>query len=241
MIKGRTLYSAFLVIDLRMRHSSHNLYPNKSVQKFTETEILSGATLSSNAIYGSRLFSHFEAARVYTRSIFGQPQTKISDDLLAANKDQIDRRALQKLLKSRGSSTFQKNDLILAQKMYYFKNGKFRSWHKAFVRQTGNHSVVLPSSRDHSEQPISAAYEDLKLVSSSSFLRELDETGFIFPCLLHFLTTLIILSCKRPICPKWTITTQKLVVMSIFSLLLMRTHLELLQTRMTLFLMSYTG
>ena len=83
---------------------------------------------------------------------------------------------------ARPPSLVSKEQLTRDRAVFYFKRDvKFGSWMKAFVRDTQEHLVLLSSKPDHSGLPIKAAYEDIRLIPSTSLLQELDEIGYIFP------------------------------------------------------------
>ena len=87
----------------------------------------------SNVLYGQKLVSPFEIAREYTPSITDFPQTPLDHKFVDAD-EQIAKRAINKLLRSRNnnvpiSKMFKKGEVL-----YYFeRQKKFGKWLLAYV------------------------------------------------------------------------------------------------------------
>lgn len=82
----------------------------------TSEEILSRATFLSSILYDNRSVSSFEMVFEYTPSITGLLQTKLTEELVVSDQEQIDNPALSSMSRASspqcyGLSDFSKNDL----------------------------------------------------------------------------------------------------------------------------------
>ena len=133
--------------------------------------MVSRAVYLSNILYGSKTLSSFEMACGYTPSVVGLPQAKLSAEIITEHNEQVARRALRLLDKSRSPQVLHPEELLRDDPVYYFKRGpKFGSWETAYVRKPQPHFVVLSRRQDHIGKPIGAAYEDVRQAPSSSLL-----------------------------------------------------------------------
>ena len=136
----------------------------------------------SNILYGSKTLSSFEVARGYTPPLVGLPQAKLSADLITVHNEQVARRALRLLDKSRSLQVLHPEELLRDDPVYYFKRGpKFGSWETAYARKPQPHFAVLSRRQDHIGKPIRAAHKDVRPAPSSSLLAELDVIDSVFP------------------------------------------------------------
>lgn len=61
----------------------------------------------------------------------------------------------------------------------FWKDPKFGTWNQAAVKGIRDHFLVLCVGETRREKPITAAYEDVRKVPTSTLLQELDRDEFI--------------------------------------------------------------
>jgi hypothetical protein len=128
------------------------------------SEILAHALFLRNVLYGSRTLSSFEQARRYQPSVAGLPVGFVTPDLQIAHLEQVARRTLSLLLKSKNSNLLDQSVLLRGTAIcFYTKIGKKTSWAPGFV------SEALPENVGVRRQPgsrgaiLKIAYEDIRL------------------------------------------------------------------------------
>lgn len=138
--------------------------------------ILSKAVFVSNIMYGQKLVSPFELARGFTPSIACFPKSPVDETLVKAHREQVARRAIHKLLRSKRNNAclptaFQKGD-----KIYFFeKQTKFGKWILGYVQSVEDSCLLISKNKYGSGKKLTVAYEDVRLYPSSVLLQELDD------------------------------------------------------------------
>ena len=138
--------------------------------------ILSKAVFVSNIMYGQKLASPFELARGFTPSIACFPKSPADETLVIAHREQVARRAIHKLLRSKRNnaclpSAFQKGD-----KVYFFeKQTKFGKWILGYVQSIEDNCLLISKNKYGSGKKLKVAYEDVRIYPSSVLLQELDD------------------------------------------------------------------
>lgn len=145
--------------------------------------IIARATYLSNVLFASKTLSSFELSRGYCPQMQGLQNNIVTTELRAAHDEQVARRAIYKLIKSKAPQTLSSPDITRNDKVYFHKrNQQGRgSWFSAFVRKPEDHYVVLSTSLAHAGKDIKAAYEHVRLAPTNTLLQELDSIEFLFP------------------------------------------------------------
>jgi hypothetical protein len=139
------------------------------------SEILSHAVFLRNVLYGSRSLSSFEQARGYQPSIAGLPVGFVTPDLHKAHLEQVARRTLSLLLKSKNSHILSQSVLLPGTAIYFHtKIGKYTGWTPGFVSQAVPEYVGVRRQPGTRGAILKIAYEDIRLAPHSSLLQELD-------------------------------------------------------------------
>lgn len=99
---------------------------------YTYHDILSKAVLLTNVLHGHDNFIAFELAHGFLPALIGLPQIHVNEGIQNANHEQLIRRALTKLLKSRVPQTVSSIILKKGQPIYFFekksKRGTWKYW-----------------------------------------------------------------------------------------------------------------
>ena len=139
-------------------------------------EILSCATFLKNVLYGGKEASSFELARGFTPSLCGLRQSPLSKQALRSHQEQVARRALEKLISSHPVHPLKTSVLPRGTSVYFYeKSAKSASWVRGFVLHAKPLVVRVCTRADLSGRSYQVAYEDVRLVPSSSLLFELDK------------------------------------------------------------------
>lgn len=147
-----------------------------------KAEVLSRATYLSNVMYGGKTMSSFEIAKGYTPRLNNLPQRHVPEEIVQAHAEQVARRSLKKLDKSKTPHVVARAKLKKGDEVYYFKRGDKRGkWERGYVRAVEPHVLSVSSRKNHKGQPVRAAYEDIRMIPRNPLLRELDEVGYLFP------------------------------------------------------------
>jgi len=145
----------------------------------SDYEVLSHATFLKNVLYGSKKLSSFEMAKGYTPAICGLSQSQFSSELLRAHQEQVARRALHEFIHSRITATVSSDLLPPRTPVYFFfKENKVGTWRSGYVLQAEGHIVNVCTDRELKNKPLQVAYEDVRVVPSSTLLQELDAFEF---------------------------------------------------------------
>jgi hypothetical protein len=163
------LMSRRLSLDVAQNFISYSRKP-------TFAEIISHATYLRNLLYGSRTLSSFEQARGYQPSVLGLPQFFINKDLIQAHEEQVSRRILTRILRSREPSLLSRSILAPGTPVYFYVRAtKTSSWQSGYVAEALPEYVAVRRQPQARGQTLKIAYEDLRLAPKSSLLQELDK------------------------------------------------------------------
>jgi hypothetical protein len=157
-----------LAIDIRQGETQIS-------RSVTFSEILAHAVFLRNVLYGSRTLSSFEQARGYQPSLAGLPVGFVTPDLQKAHLEQVARRTLSLLLRSKNSHLLDRSVLLPGTAIYFYtKLGKKTSWAPGFVSQALPEYVGVRRQPGNRGSILKIAYEDIRLAPRSSLLQELD-------------------------------------------------------------------
>ena len=87
-------------------------------------DVVSRAVYLSKTFYGNKTLSSIEMTQCHTLLIVSLPQSKLSADLITAYNEQVARRALSLLDKSRSPQVLQTERLSSDDPVYYFKRSQ---------------------------------------------------------------------------------------------------------------------
>jgi hypothetical protein len=139
------------------------------------SEILAHAVFLRNVLCGSRTLSCFEQARGYQPSLAGLPVVFVTTDIEKVQLEQVARRTLSLLLKSKNSHLLNRSVLLPGTSIYFYtKLGKKTSWEPGFVSQALPEYVGVRRKFGSRGAILKIAYEDIRLGPSSSLLQALD-------------------------------------------------------------------
>jgi hypothetical protein len=152
------------------------------VRRPSFTEIIAHATYLRKILYGSRLLSSFEQSRGYQPSIMGLTSCFITPELIQAHEEQIARRALVRLLRSKDSSLLDHSVLAPGTPVYFFtRTGKRTRWDTGFFAHALPEYVGIRRNPGSRGAVLKIAYEDLRLQPNSSLLQQLDALELVIP------------------------------------------------------------
>ncbi len=124
-----------------------------------------------NVLQRNSKLSSFELARGYHPSIAGLLQTAVSKEIFDAHKEKMARRAISRMLSSRTPVVVQSNVLSKRTPVYYYVKGtKKGTWCLGCVSEAKEHIVEVSKNSKGIGHKIIVAYEDIRLVPTSSLL-----------------------------------------------------------------------
>ncbi len=168
------------------RHNSLRLFVQRLVKDAERFKILHGipipfaailskATFLCNILRGNSKLSSFELARGYHPSVAGLPQSAILKEIFDAHKEQMARRAISRMLASRSPTVVKTNLLTKCTPVYYYIKGNRRGeWKLGYVSDAKEHIVEVSKNSKGTVHKILVAYEDIRIVPTSSLLYEME-------------------------------------------------------------------
>lgn len=125
--------------------------------------------------------SIFDMVRGYAPAIAGPRQSELPSEIVNVHYKQFSSRALRISERPDTTNLDSAQNVSHDKKVHYFQCGpKCGEWHDAYDRKTGQQILLLSTSLEHRENLIRCAFEDVRKVPLSAFLKDLNTFMILF-------------------------------------------------------------